>query len=135
MLKATALMLCLALPVAAAPVSTVLKTDPLKAEIVEVQARPNPAGIIIGDAIGGAVLGGAIGAGVAVWNRYEVTNGTWDNWERPVLIGAGIGLGVGLIVGGVQAASAAADHSYMSPVTEHRDIGYSPAMGSYGGKF
>src|SRR5207244_8031902 len=116
----TALMLCFALPVAAAPVSTVLKTDPLKAEIVEVQARPNPAGIIISDAIGGAILGGAVGAGVAVWNRYETTNGTWDNWERPVLIGAGIGLGVGLIVGGVQAASAAADHSYMAPATDYR---------------
>ena len=134
MLKATALMLCLALPVAAAPVSTVLKSDPLKAEIVEVQARPNPAGTIIGDAIGGAVVGGAIGAGVAAWNRYETTNGTWDNWQRDVLVGAGIGLGVGLIVGGISAASYA-DHSAMSPVVDHRDSGFSPPMGAYGGKF
>src|SRR3954467_13904899 len=125
MLKATALMLCLALPAMAAPVSITLHEQPYKAEVVEVQTHPNPVGTIIGDAVGGAVLGGAIGAGVAVYNRYGTTNGTWDNWQRPVLIGAGIGLGVGLIVGGISAASqsANADHSYMSPVVEQRDVG------------
>ena len=138
MLKATALMVCLALPAMAAPVSITLdESKPLKAEVVEVQAHPNPVGTVIGDAVGGAILGGAIGAGVAVYNRYGTTNGTWDNWQRPVLIGAGIGLGVGLIVGGISAASqsANADHTYMTPATEQRDVGFSPTYGAYSGKF
>jgi hypothetical protein len=101
---------------------------------VEVSARPNPAGIIVRDALGGAILGGAIGGGVAIYNRYGTTNGTWDNWQRDVLIGAGIGLGVGLIVGGVSAASAM-DRSFQGPMTEHRDVGFAPPMGQYGVRY
>ena len=139
MLKATALMVCLALPAMAAPVSITLnEAQPYKAEVVEVQTHPNPVGTIVGDAVGGALLGGAIGAGVAVYNRYGTTNGTWDNWQRPVLIGAGIGLGVGLIVGGISAASqssSTADRVYSSTADGVRDIGLSPAYGAYSGKF
>jgi hypothetical protein len=145
MLKPTilafALALGLAIPVRA---SELQRADPtthrvstaLPTEVVEVQSnRPNPVGTIVGDAIGGAILGGAVGGGVALYNRYGVSNGTWNNWERDVLIGAGIGLGVGLIVGGISAASQSADRTYLSPATEHRDIGFSPPVGNYGVRF
>ena len=103
-------------------------------DVVEVQTHPNPAGTIIGDAVGGAVLGGAIGGGVAACRRYCNSNGTWGNWQRDVLIGAGIGLGVGLIVGGVSAASQA-DRTWAAPMTEQRDIGFSAPLGAYGTNF
>jgi ABC-type nitrate/sulfonate/bicarbonate transport system substrate-binding protein len=135
MLKATVLVsaLCfLALPAVAAPLKTTLAEHDV--DVVEVQTRPSPAGTIVRDAVGGAILGGAIGGGVVIYNRYGTTNGTWDNWERTVLIGAGIGLGVGLIVGGVSAASQM-DRSFVGPATEHRDVGFSPAIGQYGVRY
>ena len=102
MLRATVLMsalaLCFAMPAkAASEVSRIDKASDhqaLPAEVVEVEHRRSPAGAIVGDAIGGAVVGGLVGGGVAFYNRYGVTNGTWDNWQRDVLIGAGIGLGM-----------------------------------------
>ena len=149
MLKATtallsAFALCLALPARA---DTIVRTDhpvttTLPDEYVGVTAsRPNPVGTIVGDAIGGAIVGGAVGGGVALYNRYGTNNGNgnWGNWQRDVLVGAGIGLGVGLIVGGISAASEssapAADHSYMAPATDHRDVGFSAPVGNYGVRF
>lgn len=145
MLKATALMsalaLCLALPARADtivqrtdhPVTTTLNDD----YVGVTASRPNPVGTIVGDAIGGAILGGAVGGGVALYNRYGTNggNGDWGNWQRDILVGAGIGLGVGLIFGGISAASQSADRSYMAPATEHRDIGFSAPMGNYGVSF
>jgi hypothetical protein len=133
--------LCLALPAHAAsnaPLTTTLNQSALQDDaVVAVEARPNPAGTIIGDAIGGAVIGGAVGGGVALYNRYGTNNGNgdWGNWQRDILVGAGIGLGVGLIVGGISAASNASDHSYMAPATEHRDTGFSSPVYSYGARF
>lgn len=147
MLKATALVsalaLCAAVPAQAASsaqhndqVTTVLHAD---TTVVGVEAsRPNPAATIIGDAIGGAILGGAVGGGVALYNRYGTNNGNgdWGNWQRDILVGAGIGLGVGLIVGGITAASQASDRAYTpGPVTEHRDVGFSAPQANYGVRF
>lgn len=132
----TALALCAAVPAQAASsakradqVTTVLQDE---RTVVGVEAsRPNPAGIIIGDAIGGAILGGAIGGGVALYNRYGTNNGNgdWGNWQRDILVGAGIGLGVGLIIGGITAA-ANADRAY-TPAP----AGFSAPQASYGVKF
>ena len=137
---AAALALCLALPANASAIdlTTHRATSTMPDTVVGVTAdRPNPVGTIVTDAIGGAVLGGAIGGGVALYNRYGTNNGNGDfgNWQRDILVGAGIGLGVGLIVGGVTVASQAADHSYMAPATEHRDVGFSSPVGNYGMNF
>lgn len=139
---ASALALCLAVPARAGEVERIDRTThrvttTLPDEVVGVESRPNPAGTIVGDAIGGAVVGGAIGGGVALYNRYGTNggNGNWGNWQRDILVGAGIGLGVGLIVGGISAASQAADHSYMAPATDHRDVGFSAPIGKYGVHF
>ncbi|MCA1827703.1 MAG: hypothetical protein ABR567_17675 [Myxococcales bacterium] len=134
MLKATilvsALGLCLALPVSAAPR---IERTTLPDDVVEVQSHRSPAGAIVGDAIGGAVVGGLVGGGVAFYNRYGTTNGTWDNWQRDVLIGAGIGLGVGLIVGGIDAASNM-DHTYQS-FADQRSVGFASPVGVYAKHF
>jgi hypothetical protein len=145
MLKATilasALELCLAVPARAGEVERIDQTThrvttTLPDTVVGVTAdRPNPVGTIVGDAIGGAILGGAVGGGVALYNRYGTSNGSWGDWQRDILVGAGIGLGVGLIVGGISAASQSADRTYMSPATERRDVGFSPPMGNYGVRF
>ena len=143
---AAALALCLAVPARASAIdlTTHRATGALSdTAVVGVTAdRPNPVGTIVTDAIGGALLGTAVGGGVAIYNRYGTNNGNgdWGNWQRDLLVGAGIGLGVGLIVGGVTAASQAADHSYadrsyLSPATEHRDVGFSPPAGQYGMNF
>ena len=144
---AAALALCLAVPARASALdltthrSTAALSD---TTVVGVTAeRPNPVGTIVTDAIGGAVLGGAIGGGVALYNRYGTNNGNgdWGNWQRDILVGAGIGLGVGLIVGGITVATQSADrttvadHSYMMPATEHREVGFSAVAGSYGKRF
>jgi hypothetical protein len=140
---ASALALSLAVPARAGEVERIDRTThrlttALPDDVVEVRAsRPNPVGTIVGDAIGGAIVGGAIGGGVALYNRYGTNggNGDWGNWQRDILVGAGIGLGVGLIVGGISAASQAADHSYLAPATEHRDVGFSAPLGNYGVPF
>jgi len=142
MLRATVLMsafaLCLAMPAkAASEVSRIDKASnhqALPAEVIEVQSHRSPAAAIVGDAIGGAVVGGLVGGGVAFYNRYGVTNGTWDNWERNVLIGAGIGLGVGLIVGGIDAASNM-DRAYQGPMSDRHSTGFSAPIGEYGVRF
>jgi hypothetical protein len=109
----------------------------LPAEVVEVQSTRRSAGsIIVGDAIGGAVLGTAAGGGVALYNRYKSGNdGTWGNWQRDLAIGAGIGLAVGLIYGGIDAAtSASADRAYAATV-DQRGNGFSAPVGQYGMRF
>ena len=137
MLKATALMsalaLCLALPAhASSEVSRIDKashtpvTTTLPDEVVGVEHR-SPAGAIVGDAVGGAVVGGLVGGGVALYNRYGTSNGSWGNWQRDVLVGAGIGLGVGLIVGGIDAASNM-DRTYQQPFADERSVGFEPPL-------
>ena len=140
MLKATVLMsaLAFALAMPAKAASDVVRIDKathqaLPDEVVGVESHRSPGGIIVGDALGGAVVGGLVGGGVAVYNRYGTTNGTWDNWQRDVLIGAGIGLGVGLIVGGIDAATSM-DHTYQS-FSDQRSVGFGSPVGVYAKHF
>lgn len=136
MLKATVLMsaLALALAMPAKAASDVVKVDNAQAQVthqalpddvVGVESHRSPAGAIVGDAIGGAIVGGLVGGGVAFYNRYGTNggNGSWGNWQRDVLVGAGIGLGVGLIVGGIDAASNM-DRSYQNPIADQRSVGF-----------
>ncbi len=107
----------------------------LPAEVVEVQAQRSTGSVIFSDAVGGALLGGAAGAGVAAYNRYVPSNGTWDGWEKDVAIGAGIGLGVGLIFGLIDASST--DHTtyVATPVADQRASGFAPPVALYGARF
>ena len=90
------------------------------------------AGAIVGDAVGGAVVGGLVGGGVAAYRNY-VQNEGWGNWQRDVLIGAGIGLGVGLIIGVADAASA--DRRFTGPVADQKNYGFEAPMASRGFRF
>ena len=103
MLKATCLAAGLALCLAVPARANDLKTDPLisapsnpafAADVVEVQQPHRTTGaIILTDAIGGAVVGAAVGGGVAVYNRYVSDSKSWGNWERDlsqVLTRAGV---------------------------------------------
>ncbi len=144
MLRATVLISALALGFAVpARASEVVKVDKATAQAVPQQALPDdvngyethrsPAGAIIGDAVGGAVVGGLVGGGVAFYNRYGTSNGSWGNWQRDVLIGAGIGLGVGLIVGGIDAASNM-DRTYQS-FADDRSVGFGSPIALHALKF
>jgi hypothetical protein len=131
--------LCAALPAPAA--TTLQRATPspsprqrLDDEVVGVQTRPSPAGIVARDALGGAVVGAAIGGGVALCRRYCSSDGNWGNWQRDVGLGAAIGLGVGLLFGAVDAASNA-DQVFRGPIGEKRDNGFAPAVANYGGRF
>jgi hypothetical protein len=136
---ASALVASLAIPARANDIQRsieVSKPRPaLPAEVVEVQSpRRSPGSVIITDAVGGAVLGAAAGGGVVLYNRYVASNGNWDNWERTVLIGAGIGLGVGLVFGAIDAA-ANADRGFTGPVADRRQTGFSAPLASHGLRF
>jgi hypothetical protein len=76
--------------------------------------------VIVGDAIGGAIVGGLAGGGVAAYRNY-VSNEGWGDWQRDVLIGAGIGLGLVL---GVADAASSADRVSMGPVADRRETGF-----------
>jgi uncharacterized protein YcfJ len=118
----------------AARISRGTQRQSLPDEVVEVQSHRSAGSVIIGDAVGGAALGALAGGGVAAYRNY-VQNEGWGNWQRDVLIGAGIGLGVGLIVG-VASAASYADRSYMmGPVADQRSTGFSSSMPVYGANF
>jgi hypothetical protein len=105
-------------------------------EVPTVESRPSAAGIIVRDAFGGAVLGAAVGGGVAAYRRYveNGSNGTWGNWQRDVLLGAGIGLAAGLVLGAVDAASNA-DRTFTGPVADQRRTGFDAPIAMYGARF
>jgi hypothetical protein len=104
----------------------------LPQQVTEVETHRSPAGVIVRDAIGGAAAGALVGGGVAAYRNF-VQNEGWGNWQRDVLIGAGIGLGVGLVLGIADAASA--DRTFMGPVADQRRAGFSSAVPVYGAKF
>jgi hypothetical protein len=106
--------------------------EALPQQVTEVEQRRSPAGAIVGDTIGGAVLGAAVGGGVAAYHRY-VENDGWGDWQKSVLIGAGIGAGVGLIIGIATAASS--DRTFTGPIADQRQTGFSPPTAVYGAKF
>jgi hypothetical protein len=60
--------------------------------------------------------------GVAAYRNYVQDEG-WGNWQRDVLIGAGIGLGVGLVLGVASAASA--NRTFTGPIADQRPTGFS----------
>jgi len=102
-------------------------------EVTGVEAH-RPAGtIIVTDAIGGAAVGALAGGGVAAYHNF-VQNEGWGNWQRDVLVGAGIGLGVGLILGVADAASQP-DRTFTGPIADQRQTGFSSSVPVYGARF
>ncbi|TMA42834.1 MAG: hypothetical protein E6J82_08260 [Deltaproteobacteria bacterium] len=93
---------------------TVAPPEALPQQVYEVQQKRSPGSVIVTDAIGGQ-------------------NDGWGNWQRDVLIGAGIGLGVGLIVGVADAASS--DRTFTGPVADRRETGFNSSMPVYGNRF
>ncbi|HUC07935.1 MAG TPA: hypothetical protein VMR96_07570 [Solirubrobacterales bacterium] len=111
----------------------------LNAEVVEVQSSRRPAGaIVLTDAIGGAVVGTAVGGGVALYRRFveNGSNGQWGNWQRDLALGAAIGLGAGLIVGVIDASANAADRAPVrGAVVDERPSGFNAPIAVHGGRF
>jgi hypothetical protein len=141
MLAASTLVLSLSLAVPAHAAGRDTSVVPpsrsgLAQEVAVVESRPSPAGIIVRDAIGGAIAGAAVGGGVAVYHRYieNGSNGSWGDWQRDLAVGAGIGLAVGLLFGAVDAASNA-DRRFTGPVADQRRIGFDAPMAMYGARF
>src|SRR3954452_18485198 len=106
--------------------------EALPQQVMEVESRRSAGSIIVTDAIGGAALGALAGGGVAAYRNY-VQNEGWGNWQRDVLIGAGIGLGVGLVIGVATAASA--DRTFTGPIADQRQTGFSSPVPVYGARF
>lgn len=144
-LVALTAVLALALPARAASreagTTSVLPSSPsartsFADQVTTVESRPSAGGIILRDAIGGALAGAAVGGGVILFRRYveNGSNGQWGNWQRDLALGAGIGLAVGLIFGAVDAASNA-DRRFTGPIADERQQGFAPAVATYGARF
>ena len=112
--------------------NTAAPAEALPQQVYEVQGRRSPGSVILTDAIGGAALGALAGGGVAAYRNF-VQNEGWGNWQRDVLIGAGIGLGVGLIVGVADAASS--DRTFTGPIADQRQTGFNSALPVYGARY
>ena len=118
---ACALALGLAEPAARA------ETKRLPDEVVEYTSPHRSAGgVIVADAIGGGLVGGLVGGGVAAYHNYVDKTG-WGDWQRDVLVGAGIGLGIGLILGVADAASYS-DRGPTGALVDRRDSGFVPPV-------
>jgi hypothetical protein len=98
-----------------------------------VQEHRSAASVIVTDMIGGAALGALAGGGVAAYRNYVQDQG-WGNWERDVLIGAGIGAGVGLILG-VATTASQSDRTFTGPVADQRQTGFNSPVPVYGARF
>lgn len=112
--------------------NTVAPPEALPQQVYEVQQKRSAGSIIVTDAIGGAAIGALAGGGVAAYRNF-VQNEGWGNWQRDVLIGAGIGLGIGLIVGVADAASS--DRTFTGPIADRRQTGFNSSMPVYGNRF
>src|SRR5438132_2441030 len=102
-------------------------------QTTEVETRRSAGSVILTDTIGGAALGALAGGGVAAWHRY-VDNTGWGDWQRNVLIGAGIGAGVGLILG-VASAASSADRTFTGPIADQRQTGFNSPIPVYGARY
>jgi len=102
-------------------------------QTTEVETRRSAGSVILTDTIGGAALGALAGGGVAAWHRY-VDNTGWGDWQRDVLIGAGIGAGVGLILG-VASAASSADRTFTGPIADQRQTGFNSSVPVYGARY
>src|SRR5438132_2644329 len=102
-------------------------------QTTEVETRRSPGSVILTDTIGGAALGALAGGGVSAWHRY-VDNPGWGDWQRNVLIGAGIGAGVGLILGVASAASSGA-RPFPGPIADQRQTGFNSSVPVYGARY
>jgi hypothetical protein len=108
--------------------------QPLPDAVIEVHHDHEFAGgAVIRDTFGGAVLGTAVGVGVAYYNKEQNNGGDWGNWQRPVLIGAGIGAAVGLVFGIVDATTWS--DGGPGPYADRRETGFAPPAASYGMHF
>src|SRR5882672_341832 len=107
--------------------------EALPQQTTEVETRRSAGSIILTDAIGGAALGALAGGGVAAYRNY-VQNEGWGNWQRDVLIGAGIGLGVGLVLG-VASAASESDRTFNGPIADQRQTGFGSPVPVYGARF
>jgi hypothetical protein len=108
----------------------------LQQEVATVETRPSAGSIIVRDAIGGAVLGTAVGGGVVLYRRYvqNGSNGQWGDWGRDLALGAGIGFAAGLLLGAVDAASNA-DRGFTGPVADQRQVGFDAPVATRSFKF
>jgi hypothetical protein len=86
------------------PSTTVVNPPPARDADVVVERRPerNPMATVAIDAAYGGVAGLLVGTGVALVDE-------WDDWQRSLMVGAGVGLLVGAGVGAVHAAVEARD--------------------------
>jgi hypothetical protein len=103
-------------------------------DIAEVHTHSSPGGVIFRDALGGAVLGAAAGGGYALYQKENNNNGDWGNWQRPVLIGAGVGAAIGIVFGVVDATTWS-DRSYTTRPyadADRQTVGFSPPAARYG---
>jgi hypothetical protein len=117
------------------PVQTAPRAG-LSDDITEVHTHSAPAGVIFRDTLGGAVLGAAAGGGYALYQKEQNNNGDWGNWQRPVLIGAGVGAAVGLVFGIVDATTWSGSYSSRSYADRDRlNTGFSPPAAQYGMHF
>jgi hypothetical protein len=74
-------------------------------DYVTVERRASPGGIVLRDAVSGAVAGAAVGGGIILYEKVIQNNANYD-WGRTLAWGTVIGLGVGLVWGIVDATSA-----------------------------
>ena len=136
-MAAFGLVLSVALAGQSQTLTTQLQPQPQKLsdEVVEVQHdHAFAAGAVVRDVFGGAFLGAAAGGAYAFYQKEQNNNGDWGNWQRPVLIGAGVGAGIGLIFGIVDATTWS-DRGYTrTPYadSDRHETGFAPPAAKYG---
>jgi len=81
---------------------------------VEVERRSSPAGIVLRDAVSGALVGSAVAGGIILYNMGIEGEDDYD-WGRTLAWGAVIGLGAGLVWGVVDATTGP-DYAVKRPV-------------------
>jgi hypothetical protein len=102
-------------------------------EVMEVHASPAPAGIILRDTLGTALLGATAGGGYALYQKENNNHGDWGNWQRPVLIGAGVGAAIGLVFGIIDATTwSGRTYATRSYADGDRQTGFTPPAAQYG---